>query len=84
MIRAALNISKRRFATAAATTGGPELRLTFCTPHSPIYVDKVVSGLSLPGEEGYYGVLAAKTATIGQLKSGLVTIYHVGVSLAVI
>ena len=79
MIRAALTIGKRRFSTAAAAAG-PELKLTFGTPHQPVYVKKTVAGLSLPGEEGYYGVLAGKTATIGQLKSGLVTIYHVGVS----
>eukprot|EP00602_Paraphysomonas_sp_CaronLab_P010296 CAMPEP_0185021736 /NCGR_PEP_ID=MMETSP1103-20130426/4436_1 /TAXON_ID=36769 /ORGANISM="Paraphysomonas bandaiensis, Strain Caron Lab Isolate" /LENGTH=157 /DNA_ID=CAMNT_0027553441 /DNA_START=38 /DNA_END=511 /DNA_ORIENTATION=- len=77
MIRTALNIGRRNFATAAAA-GAPELRLTFGTPHNPIYTDKVVSGISLPGEDGYYGVLANKTPVIGQLKAGTVTIYHVG------
>jgi F0F1-type ATP synthase epsilon subunit len=67
----------RALSTAAAATG-PELKLTFTTPHNPIYVDKVVSGLSLPGEQGYYGVLANKTPVIGQLQPGLVTVYHVG------
>ena len=74
------NIAKvpvRALSTAAASSG-PELKLTFTTPHNPIYVDKVVAGLSLPGEQGYYGVLANKTPVIGQLQPGLVTVYHVG------
>lgn len=79
MIRQLFRVTRRQFATPAATTGATnELKLTFGTPHEPIYVNHAVTGLSLPSDEGYFSILPNKIPQIGQLKAGLVTIHHVG------
>lgn len=79
MIRAAVRIGRRNLATAAPAAGGSDsqgLRLTFGTPHQPIYTNHAINGLNLPGDDSYYSVLPNRIPLIGQLKSGLVTIYH--------
>jgi F0F1-type ATP synthase epsilon subunit len=73
-----------RSAEAAAPGAATTVSLNFCTPHTPIYVKKQVTGILLPGEGGYFGVLPNKPPTIAQLKPGQVTIYHVGVSIIVV
>lgn len=81
MIRQVLRVTRRQFSNAAAvTTPGStnELKLTFGTPHEPIYTNHAISGLSLPSDEGYFSILPNKIPQIGQLKAGLVTIHHVG------
>jgi hypothetical protein len=82
MLRQFVRISRRNFSTPAAATSTPasltELKLTFGTPHEPIYTNHSITGLSLPSDEGYFSILPNKIQQIGQLKAGLVTIHHVG------
>ena len=90
MFRTFIRYSRRSFssptgaaATTSSGTGGgvsSELKLTFGTPHQPIYVNHTIQGLSLPSDDGYFTILPNKIPQIAQLKAGLVTIHHVGVS----
>jgi F0F1-type ATP synthase epsilon subunit len=81
MLRQFIRVSRRQFSTPAAATtpvATNELKLTFGTPHEPIYTNHSITGLSLPSDEGYFSILPNKIPQIGQLKAGLVTIHHVG------
>lgn len=65
-------------APAAATAAG--LTINFCTPHAPIYKNKAVEKVMLPGEIGEYGITAGHSPLISQLKAGIVTVQHTDVS----
>ena len=69
------SIMRRSEGGAAASK---ELVLNFCTPHEPIYENKVVDYVALPGESGEYGVNAGLAPVISQLKPGVVQVTHVG------
>lgn len=82
MFRSIIKLSKRSFSNTSTTTQTltNELKLTFGTPHQPIYINHIITGLSLPSDDGYFSILPNKIPQIAQLKAGLVTIHHVGVS----
>ena len=65
---------------AVAAPGAVGLTLNFCTPHTPVYKNKTVEKVMLPGEIGEYGITAGHSPLISQLKSGVVTVQHVDVS----
>ncbi|KAG5188499.1 hypothetical protein JKP88DRAFT_184747 [Tribonema minus] len=71
----ALRASLRHMSTAEAAkpTG---LTLNFCLPHKPIYVDKAVDTVIIPGVAGVYGVTQGHSAVISEMQPGLVKIYH--------
>ena len=68
------------FKEAVATPGTLSLTLNFCTPHAPIFRNKKVEKVMLPGEIGEYGITAGHSPLISQLKAGVVTVQHVDVS----
>ena len=65
-------------ANADAVTDSNALTLNFCTPHTPIYTNKVVDTVLVPGDDGEFGVMANLTPTITQLSPGVVTVVHTG------
>ena len=81
--RVASRVAVRSFAAAAAEATGPasQLVLNFTTPHTPIYNKKVVDTVILPGSAGEYGITANHSPIISELRPGVVTVVHQGVSL---
>jgi hypothetical protein len=73
-------IGRRGFAAPAENAAAAQLVLNFCTPHAPVYNKKVVESVILPGAAGEYGVTAGHSALISELKPGVVTVVHSGVS----
>lgn len=73
--------SSRVMQEAAAATPASGLVLNFCTPHTPIYTKKQIDKVMLPGEIGEYGITAGHSPLISQLKSGIVSIQHLDVSI---
>lgn len=69
-----------RMAEAAAATSSKQLVLNLVSPHTTVYSGKVVEGVRIPGDLGEYGITAGHSPVISQLKPGLVTVNHVGVS----
>lgn len=59
---------------------GAQMILNFTTPHQPIYKKHPVSMVIIPSESGEYGVSAGHSPIISQLKPGVVTVIHQGVS----
>ncbi|RYY86731.1 F0F1 ATP synthase subunit epsilon, partial [archaeon] len=76
-------VAQRGFAAAATEASGPaaQLVLNFTTPHQPLYNKKVVEQVILPGAAGEYGVTANHSPVISELRPGVVTVIHAGVSL---
>ena len=70
--------ARRTFAAEAAATSS-SLVINFTTPHAPVFSDKVVDKVILPGEDGDYGVTAGHSPIISQLKPGVVTVIHTNV-----
>ena len=54
-----------------------DLTFNFTTPHQPIYTNKIIDKVELPGEGGEYGVTAQHSPIISQLAPGLVTVHHI-------
>ena len=77
--RRAYTASVRRTFAADAAPSSASLVINFCTPYSPIFSDKVVDKVILPGEDGEYGVTAGHSPMISQLKPGVVTVMHANV-----
>lgn len=77
--RRAYTASSRRMFAADAAPSSASLVVNFCTPYAPIFSDKVVDKVILPGEDGEYGVTAGHSPMISQLKPGVVTIMHTNV-----
>jgi hypothetical protein len=76
-----LNVSRvamRRMSTAAAPVAAEQLTLNFTTPHAPVYTNKLVEQVILPGASGEYGVTAGHSPLISQLEPGVVTVVHIG------
>ena len=71
------HLSRRAFSDAVAPTS---MKLNFCTPHSAIYSGKEVAKVTLPGELGEFGVTVGHSPIISQLRPGVVSIEHTGVS----
>lgn len=85
MFSRAINLSRgsmarvcRSFATEGS--GASAMKLSLCTPHETIYHDKVIDKVILPGEQGEYGVTVGHSPIISQLKPGVVSVIHEGVS----
>lgn len=75
------SVARRGFAEAApAAAAGAQMILNFTTPHQPIYKKHPVSMVIIPSESGEYGVSAGHSPIISQLKPGVVTVIHQGVS----
>jgi hypothetical protein len=66
----------RGLSTAATPEAAAQLTLNFTTPHTPIYVKKVVGTVILPGDAGEYGITAGHSPLISQLKPGVVSVIH--------
>ena len=64
----------------AAPASASALILNFTSPHTTLYSNKVVDLVVLPGEGGEYGVTKGHSPIISQLKPGVVSVHHVGVS----
>jgi hypothetical protein len=80
-IRSVLSISRRTFAEASKLpSSDAPLVLNFCTPHAPVFKNKQVQKVMLPGEIGEFGITAGHSPLISQLKPGVVTVQHVNVS----
>jgi hypothetical protein len=79
-------ISKRLYSSTSrrlaepATSSTASLVINLCTPHNPIYTNKAVNMIILPGEGGEYGVTAGHSPIISQLKPGVVSVIHTGVT----
>ena len=71
-------LGRRAFsdAPAAATV----MTLNFTTPHASVYSGKEVDKVTLPGEMGEFGVTMNHSPIISQLRPGVVSIQHLGVS----
>uniref|UniRef100_A0AC34R3B3 ATP synthase F1 complex delta/epsilon subunit N-terminal domain-containing protein n=1 Tax=Panagrolaimus sp. JU765 TaxID=591449 RepID=A0AC34R3B3_9BILA len=69
-------IPKRHYAAAApaADTASEELLLTFSSPSTAFYTNKVVKQVDVPTLAGTVGVLAKHVPTIGVLKPGVVQV----------
>mmetsp|Transcript_17073 Transcript_17073/g.28908 ORF Transcript_17073/g.28908 Transcript_17073/m.28908 type:complete len:168 (+) Transcript_17073:87-590(+) len=61
-----------------AAAGANEFVINFCTPHAPVYSEKVVDSVTLPGSAGEYGVTHGHAPIISQLEAGVVTVYLLG------
>ena len=72
-------VLRRTFAAEAAASASSSLVINFTTPHAPVFSDKVVDKVILPGEDGDYGVTAGHSPIISQLKPGVVTVIHTNV-----
>jgi len=72
------SVARRAFSDAAAPTA---MTLNFCTPHSAVYSGKEVAKVTLPGELGEFGITVGHSPIISQLRPGVVSIEHTGVSL---
>jgi F0F1-type ATP synthase epsilon subunit len=62
----------------AATAVSSDLILNFCAPHEPVYADKVVESVIIPGADGEYGVTAGISPIISELQPGVVQVIHKG------
>lgn len=82
--KASSRVLSRGFAQAAEAAPATQLTLNFVTPHTPIYTKKVVSQVIVPGAAGEFGLTAGHSPIISELKPGVVTVVHAGVSLFVI
>ena len=78
VVKRAYTLSAKRLAEPAAATNS-SLVLNFCTPAAPVYNNKVVNMIMLPGESGEYGVTVGHSPLISQLKPGVVSVIHAGV-----
>jgi len=72
-------VARRAFSDAAAAPTA--MKLNFCTPHAAVYSNKEVSKVTLPGELGEFGVTVGHSPIISQLRPGVVSIEHTGVSV---
>lgn len=77
--KASSRVLNRGFAQAAAPSAS-QLTLNFTTPHSPVYTKKAVSQVIVPGAAGEFGLTAGHSPIISELKPGVVTVIHTGVS----
>jgi F0F1-type ATP synthase epsilon subunit len=59
---------------AATATKHEELMLTLAVPDKPLIVSQAVKRVTVPGEEGYFGVSKNQPPTLAQLKPGVVTV----------
>ena len=66
-------------AAPAAADPSSALTLNFSTPHLPLFREKAVDKVILPGENGEYGVTAGHSPMISQLQPGVVSIVHLSV-----
>eukprot|EP00741_Cyanophora_paradoxa_P008820 tig00001376_g8537.t1 len=64
-----------RAAEAAAPAGSTKLNLNFVCPHLIIAQNKPVDMVTLPGQDGMFGVLPNHVPTVAQLKPGVVAIH---------
>jgi hypothetical protein len=78
--KASSRVLSRGFAQAAEAAPATQLTLNFVTPHTPIYTKKVVSQVIVPGAAGEFGLTAGHSPIISELKPGVVTVIHAGVS----
>lgn len=78
-VKRGYSTSVRRMAEAAAPMASSNVVINFNTPHAPVYSNKQVQSIVLPGEDGEYGVTAGHAPLISQLKPGVVAITHAGV-----
>jgi len=62
----------RRFATAASEDD--LLSVSLLVPHKPIFTDKKVRFVSIPGSSGYFTVMKRSNPSVSELKAGLLTI----------
>ena len=81
MFRVPAKFALRGVRSLATESGAAaSMKLTFCTPHNTIYHEKVIDKVLLPGEGGEYGVTVGHSPIISQLKPGVVSVIHEGVS----
>lgn len=78
--RRAIHASSRILSTAEGTSAVGAFIVNFCTPHQSILVKKTIDKIVVPGEAGEFGITFGHTPIISQLKPGVVTIMHIGVS----
>lgn len=78
--KAAYTSSARALAEPAAA-GGAQLIINFNTPHAPVLNKKAVEQVVLPGAAGVYAVTHGHSPIISQLEPGVVSVYHIGVSV---
>eukprot|EP00595_Chromulina_sp_UTEXLB2642_P001442 CAMPEP_0196765398 /NCGR_PEP_ID=MMETSP1095-20130614/8576_1 /TAXON_ID=96789 ORGANISM="Chromulina nebulosa, Strain UTEXLB2642" /NCGR_SAMPLE_ID=MMETSP1095 /ASSEMBLY_ACC=CAM_ASM_000446 /LENGTH=152 /DNA_ID=CAMNT_0042123363 /DNA_START=89 /DNA_END=547 /DNA_ORIENTATION=+ len=62
--------------TSTSTSANNQLVLNFTTPHAPVYSNKIVDKVIVPGEAGDYGITALHSPIISQLAPGVVTIIN--------
>jgi hypothetical protein len=78
--RTSIKFCRRAFAAPVEAVASAQLTLNFNTPHAPVYKQKVVESVILPGSAGEYGVTANHSPIISELRPGVVTVLHSGVS----
>ena len=79
--RRTYSVSRSSLKEAAAAAVAPStMTINFCAPHLPIYTNKTVDKVILPGESGEYGVTVGHSPIISQLKPGVVSVVHLSVS----
>ena len=72
--------SLRRTAADAAASSSAVMKINFCTPHETILDAKEIDKVMIPGEAGEFGITQGHSPLISQLKPGVVTVVHTGVS----
>ena len=58
----------------AGSSSGKPLLLSFCSPYDIIYKEENVESVTVPAEEGRFGIQPDHVPTIAQLKPGIVEI----------
>jgi len=77
-------VAKRAYSSSGraqaepAVAGSVNFVINFCTPHAPVYSNKVVDSVTLPGAAGEYGVSYGHSPIISQLEPGVVSVIHIG------
>lgn len=80
IVKSSSRVVSRGMAAEAAAAASTQLTLNFVTPHTPIYTKKVVGMVLIPGVGGEFGVTAGHSPIVSELKPGVVSVIHVGVS----
>jgi len=68
-------LPSRRFATSAAAHNEDDLiSLSILLPHKPLFSDKRVRYVSIPGSAGYYTVMKRSQPSVTEMRPGLITV----------
>jgi F-type H+-transporting ATPase subunit delta len=68
-------LTRSRYATEAeAPAAGNLLNVSFYLPHAPLFTNKQVNLLTVPGAGGYMGIAKNHMPIIAELKPGVITV----------